>query len=44
MITHNTIGLLVGLFWLALWSGAARGQSPKLQEAYDSFEVLYAKD
>ena len=44
MINHRTTELLVGLLWLALWSGAARGQSPELQEAYDSFEVLYAKD
>ena len=44
MITHKTTWLLAGLLWLALWPGAARGQSPELQEAYDSFEALYAKD
>ncbi len=44
MITHKTTWLLAGLLWLALWPGSARGQSPELQEAYDSFEMLYAKD
>ncbi len=44
MITHRTTGLLAGLLWLALWPGAARGQSAELQEAYDLFELLYDKD
>ncbi len=32
MITQKMTWLLVGLLWLALWPGAARGQSPELQE------------
>ncbi len=44
MFTHTTTWLLAGLMWLVLWPDAARGQSPELQEAYDSFEALYAKD
>ena len=44
MTTHKTTWLLAGLLWLALWPAAARGQSPELQEAYDSSMALYAKD
>ena len=35
--------LLVGLLWLALWPGAAHGQSPELHDALDRFAHLYAE-
>ena len=44
MVSQRTKMVLAGLLWLALPPGAAQGQSPELQEAYDSFQLLYAKD
>ena len=44
MVMHESTWLLAGPLWLALWPGAARGQSAELQEAYDLFELLYDKD
>ena len=44
MIMRKTARLVAGLLGLALWPGAAQGQSPELQEAYDRFSVWYEKD
>ena len=43
MTTNKTRWLLVGLLCLALWPGAAHGESPELMDAYNRYSELYAQ-
>ncbi len=41
MITHKAGWLLIGLLYLALWPGAAHGESPELLDAFNRYSELY---
>ncbi len=43
MVTNKTKWLLAGLLCLALWPGAAHGQSSALMDAYNRYSELYAQ-